>query len=731
MYDSQFGNLLPLFCRKMLCKTALAFAAFIVLSAPVFGHDDHPPPPHESVSEQSSFDDEVVLPAAVVMAKKETTEHISQEQMNERGDNDLFEAMRWIPGVVQNNGHSGRNEGSFNLRGLVGGQHGASYVPVYIDDVPWINYYDGRIDYGAYLTGSLESIDIMKGYSSVLLGPNNLGGAVVMRAQKPKKQFEAYVKSTQDFDGGGYVGNLETVSVGTKQDYFYAKAGFQYRGIDRWKLPDSFEFYDDIPPEDGGSPQKNGDRLWSDSKDIAANVMFGCTPADLLDVWLTYNFSNRNKGFAMPPSGDSYVVWKWPYITRHTVSLHGEWTSDLFNVKALGYFDKYNDSLYVYPRFGGGIDNEARWKAYLDDTHVVSDYDDFTAGVNINGGYNINNKSKIEASFQFRQVNRKSYDSDASGADPEHDDEHKAGDNSENIWFTGLEYSINPLKPFTAVLGIGIDISDPQRIWSKDRDYKLSDPSAIPQWGAGLFYDLSDDHVIHITYAKKNRFPTFSQKNNSQESISSKNKANIDLEPVEMHHFEFGYKGYFMHNISVTGAVYYSLENNQIAQVKIDDPDFDTQYQNVDNTKYYGFEFGTEMYLNKYFTVGGALALSKNHIVHSESGLKYLGMSPELTTNGYFVIMPFADIDTKAVKNIRIIPMFEFIGSRYAASYTSAQTPKLLDSYALVHIKAAADITDYFSFSFGMNNLFDELYEILEFHPEAGRSFNITLEAKY
>jgi iron complex outermembrane receptor protein len=722
-----FGNVrkVPLGCREMFRGTALAFTAFLVLSAPVFGHDNNtstPPPP-------TTVDDEIVLPAAEVMAKKETTEHITQEQMNERGDHDLFEAMRWIPGVVQNNGHSGRNEGSFNLRGLVGGQHGASYVPVYIDDVPWINYYDGRIDYGAYLTGSLESIDIMKGYSSVLLGPNNLGGAVVMRAQKPKTQFEAYVKSIQDFDGGGYAGNLEILSIGTKLDYFYAKADFQYRIADHWRLPDSFEPNDELLPEDGGNPQKKGNRLWSDSRDIAANVMFGCTPADTLDVWLTYNFSNRDKGFAMPPSTSDYVVWKWPYIKRHTVSLHGEWTTDIFNVKALGYFDKYDDRIYVYPRFGGGIDNEARWKAYLDDTHVVSDYDDFTTGLNINGGYNINNWNKIEASFQFRQVNRKSYDSDASGADPEHDDEHKAGDHSENIWFTGLEYSINPVNPFTAVLGIGIDISDPQKIWSKGRDYKLSDPIAIPQLSAGLFYDLSGDHEIHLTYAKKNRFPTFSEKNSSQESAT--NKANIYLEPTEIHHFEFGYKGYFLHSISVTSALYYSFEKNQIAQVKINDPVFNTQYQNVDETMYYGFEFGTEMYLNKFFTVGGALAVNKNHIAHSESDLKYLGMSPELTTNGYFVITPFTDIDTKAVKNIRFIPMFEFVGSRYAASYTSAQTPKLLDSYTLVHIKAAAEITDYFSFSFGVNNLFDELYEILEYHPEAGRSFNITLEAKY
>jgi iron complex outermembrane receptor protein len=723
-------------CKSYLasrCFGVLAFAAFLTLYYPVMAQDDAETPFHthydESASEQSDITDEVVLPAAEVMAKKETAEHISQEQMNERGDNDLFEVMRWIPGVVQNNGHSGRNEGSFNLRGLVGGQHGASYVPVYIDDVPWINYYDGRIDYGAYLTGSLESIDIMKGYSSVLLGPNNLGGAVVMRAQKPKTRLEAYVKSVQDIDGGGYVGNIENVTVGTKQDYFYAKAGFQYRGIDRWKLPGSFEPYDDTPPEDGGNPQKKGDRLWSDSKDIAANVMFGWTPADPIDIWLTYNFSNRDKGFAMPPSTESYVVWKWPYITRHTVSLHGEWTSDAFNVKALGYFDKYDDRIYVYPRFGGGINNQARWQAYLDDTHVVSDYDDFTAGLNINGGYNINNWNKIEASFQFRQVNRKSYDSDVSGNDPEHDDDHKAGDHSENIWFTGFEYSINPVKPFTTVLGIGIDVSDPQKIWSKGHDYKLSDPSAIPQWSAGLFYDLSDGHEIHFTYAKKNQFPTFSQKNSSQETGS--NKANIDLKPVEIHHLEFGYKGYFLHSISLTSAVYYSFENNQIAQVKISDPVFNTQYQNVDKTMYYGFEFGTEMYLNKFFTVGCTLAINKNHIVHSESDLKYLGMSPELTTNGYFAVTPFADIDTKTLKNIRIIPMFEFTGSRYAASYTKAQTPKLLDSYTLVHIKATTDITDYFSFSFGVNNLFDELYEILEFHPEAGRSFSITLEAKY
>jgi iron complex outermembrane receptor protein len=401
----------------------------------------------------------------------------------------------------------------------------------------------------------------------------------------------------------------------------------------------------------------------------------------------------------------------------------------MFNVKSLGYFDKYDDRIYVYPRFGGGVSNEDRWQAYLDDTHVVSDYDDFTAGINISGDYNINDRSKIEASFQFRQMNRKSYDSDASGGDPDHDDEHKAGDYSENIWFTGFEYSINPVTPFTAVLGLGIDISDPQKIWSKDKDYKLSDPSAIPQWGIGLFYDLSDNHEIHLTYAKKNQFPTFSQKNSSQET--AKNKANLYLEPVEIQHLEFGYKGYFMHSISITGAVYSSFENNKIAQVKISDPVFETQYQNVDKTIYYGFEFGTEMFLNKFFTVGGTLSLNKNHIVNSESGLKYLGMSPELTTNGYLVINPFADIDTRAVKNIRIIPSFEFTGSRYAASYTSEDTPKLLDSYALVHIKAAADITDYFSFSLGINNLFDELYEILEYHPEAGRSFRITLEAKY
>lgn len=142
-------------------------------------------------------EDEVRLPAAEVRAQKETAEHITREQMNERGDGDLWDAMRWVPGVTQSGGGT-RNESAFKLRGF-----GATEVPVYVDGVPWIDPSRGQVDYARFMTGDLESIDINKGWTSMLLGANNLGGAVIMRLAKPKKPFEAALKSSFDFDGGG------------------------------------------------------------------------------------------------------------------------------------------------------------------------------------------------------------------------------------------------------------------------------------------------------------------------------------------------------------------------------------------------------------------------------------------------------------------------------------------------------------------------------------------------
>jgi outer membrane receptor protein involved in Fe transport len=49
----------------------------------------------------------------------------------------------------------------------------------------------------------------------------------------------------------------------------------------------------------------------------------------------------------------------------------------------------------------------------------------------------------------------------------------------------------------------------------------------------------------------------------------------------------------------------------------------------------------------------------------------------------------------------------------------------------LVHLGFFADIAEHYSVSFSIHNLFDELYSISLFYPGQGRSFNISLGAKF
>jgi iron complex outermembrane receptor protein len=305
----------------------------------------------------------------------------------------------------------------------------------------------------------------------------------------------------------------------------------------------------------------------------------------------------------------------------------------------------------------------------------------------------------------------------------------------------GAEYSVNPFKPFTAIMGFGLDIMDPQKLEratvnaaGRTVTYdKLAEKSVGPQWGLGLFYDITENHELHLTYARKNRFPSFHEKSDSQGTTSR--KANFDLEPVEIHHMEFGFKGYFMDSIRVTSAVFTNFERNRIASVALkNDPVYTTQNQNIDEINYYGFEYGMEMFLNNYFTIGGAMGINEYNILHSEAGIKYLGSTPELTASGYFIISPFDGIDTKAVKNIRFIPRFEYYASKYVDAYSGILTDaarEYIDDYALVHINAIADIGKYFNASFAVNNLLDALYYTLKDNPSAGRSFSFSVGAKY
>nr|WP_249321558.1 MULTISPECIES: TonB-dependent receptor [unclassified Campylobacter] len=98
----------------------------------------------------------------------------------------VSDVAKFVPGVSLRGGAYARNETSMSIRGF-----GSTQIPVYIDGIPVYVPYDGNMDLSRFTTYDLSRIDISKGASSVLYGPNALGGAINIVSLKPTRELEA------------------------------------------------------------------------------------------------------------------------------------------------------------------------------------------------------------------------------------------------------------------------------------------------------------------------------------------------------------------------------------------------------------------------------------------------------------------------------------------------------------------------------------------------------------
>lgn len=634
-----------------------------------------------------------------VTENKETGDVITQYDMERDNVHDLWEAVRYTPGIILSGGGR-RNDSSFTVRGF-----GADSVPVFVDGISIANPYRGDGDYARILTGDLESVTIQKGYSSMLLGANTLGGAVLMNTAKPKKEFEGRIDATFEADSNyKHSSSYYLLSAGTKQDKFYLKTTLQYRDVDHFRLSDDFR-------PSARNPQQKGERLFSDSTDEKYTIILGTTPSNSLDIWATYIYQDSDKGVS-PPETETmdYVIWEWKNWTRKSLSLAAAYNSGSLTVDAVAHYDKYDNSLIEFSNIN----------SYTAGVHTPpSDYDEYSAGGRLSAGWMFNANNRIQAAATFKR------------------DQHTGlRNNVKEIYIKddtislGAEYTYMPVKKVTIVGGIGYDYLQPQDYWSKSNDFAelIGELGFVVQrkshWlvtgQLGVFYEFAEDHELRATYARKNHFPSMNQRYSTRYGSELPNP---NLQPEVADHYELGYKGNFS-RFSLNTAVYYSELADKIISIEIPNPsqpsstvDFSL---NLDEVSFYGFELGAEVFLNQYITGGAAFSVNKYDIGGvSDRTVKAIDYYPEVTANGYIVYAP--------TDKLQIIPRVEYIDSRYA----DAEAKEELDSYVLAHLKVQYDINDYASVSVSVNNIFDENYEIRQYYPQSGRSFALTLSARY
>src|SRR5262249_31287068 len=125
-----------------------------------------------------------VTVSATITAPSPVTDSVDQLEIRNLNLTTAAKALDYLPGVSIQHIPTNRNEAGIMVRGFsTRGQ-----VPLYLDGIPISVPYDGYVDFNRFLTSDIGEVQVARGYSSPLLGPNALGGTINLVTQAPTKK---------------------------------------------------------------------------------------------------------------------------------------------------------------------------------------------------------------------------------------------------------------------------------------------------------------------------------------------------------------------------------------------------------------------------------------------------------------------------------------------------------------------------------------------------------------
>jgi iron complex outermembrane receptor protein len=220
----------------------------------------------------AAFSETTELGELVVDAMKPAmTQKLSAEEARDLQRHNLAEALTILPGISLTR-TGARVETMVTVRGF-----DLRQVPVLIDGIPVYVPYDGYADLGRFSVPEASEIEVAKGISPVLAGPNTFGGLVNVYTRRPTEKLEADVHAGV-FTGDGWEAGL---SAGGREEKWYWQFDLS------WMEQDGFELSDDFAPrptEDGGRRNNS----WREDWRASGRIAWTPAPDDeyALGVWI-------------------------------------------------------------------------------------------------------------------------------------------------------------------------------------------------------------------------------------------------------------------------------------------------------------------------------------------------------------------------------------------------------------------------------------------------------------
>ncbi|WP_051669968.1 TonB-dependent receptor plug domain-containing protein [Bryobacter aggregatus] len=624
---------------------------------------------------------EVNVSADAVQVATATT--LDESEFRERNARVVPDALNLIPGVsIQRIGP--RNERGVFIRGF-----DVRQVPVYMDGIPVYVPYDGYVDLDRFLTYDVSEIQVAKGFTSPLYGPNAIGGAVNLISKEPTKGLNLDL-------GSGYASGDQVhgfLNAGTRWKKFWLQGGFAWLSSDTYPLSGNFK---PVPL------QPAGDRLNAYQTDYKGRVRVAWTPKQGDQYTFTYANQKGEKGNPTYAGTDPTVrprYWQWPEWNKESFYFIGNKSlGESSYVRARLYYDKFNNLIKAY-------DNN-QYNSQTLPSAFTSPYDDDTYGSILELGTRALKRHSIKTSFYFK------------------DDNHREGNVGEPVrsfrdqsLSFGFEDTIQLGRRTSAIVGFSADrinvLNAQNFTGGQVLPFAKNDLWAYnPQ--AGIFHGIGNSGKVHLSFARKTRLPTIKDRYSYRMGQAIPNP---DLREERSDNLEVGYSHLLGRKTLVEGALFRSGVSNSTQRYFVQPNVF--QLRNLGEARYLGGEFSVRS------NPLSSLQLTSNYT--------YLSRRNQSNPSVIMIDTPRHKIYSSATYRlygrVSLLADLRYEGGRWnqndGGRYLRAS------NFTTVGLGATAQLYKQVEMQAGVGNLFDRNYWLVDGYPESGRNVYINLRYRF
>lgn len=498
---------------------------------------------------------------------------VTAEQIERLGATTAAEALKYVPGV--NVVQTTKGEAAINIQGFK-----QSDVLILVDGVPYYETKNGYLDLNQIPSSIISKIVVTKGASSVLYGPNALGGVVNIITKKGVEGFNGNVRS--EIGGDGYNRDVATLNYG-------AGNGFSALGTIDYKRRDAVRFSDDHEPvvseikpkgEQGVLPNNRvidsgGKKDNTDLESLNLWTRLGYAPTEEAEVYASIYRFELERG---RPFSDSHnkVFWNKNGVSDFStfgrydsyedlgVDLGGRvQTNDWLALRAMAFYHWHQDEFTSYQ--DERLLTEIATSTWKDDSYGTALFSDM----------DLNDFGNMSLSAQYKEDKHK---------DRAEDFDPFADSKSTTLSLAGEDTIV--FGQFTGVAGVAWHSFDVVEV--KDNEDGYSESTIDPMMG--LTWTGENGLRLFGSIAKKTRFASFAD---------MENDGNIfRVDPQKNINYTLGSEYTFFDRTNVVVSGFY----NDIKDLFGDDVDGNPT--NIGKAEFYGVELTTKTEISERWNLG-------------------------------------------------------------------------------------------------------------------------------